>query len=109
MTRAAGVPNKNKRGLKAELKKQFGKDFNVIMMMAENCVTLHEIAKTHKPVGAITVGDTSLIDATSSAKIANEALEKLAQYVEPKLKAVEVTGEDGGPVITAIERIIVEA
>jgi hypothetical protein len=96
MSREPGIPNKNKRGLKAQLKQTYGKDFDVIMMMADNCVTLHAIAQAHKE-GAITVGEASpgdikLIDATSSAKVANEALEKLAQYVEPKLKAIEISG-----------------
>ncbi|MFW0776090.1 MAG: hypothetical protein ACN2B6_00020 [Rickettsiales bacterium] len=102
MTRAAGIPNKNKRGLRAELKKQYGKEFDVIMMMAENCNTLHKVAKAHQPEGAVTIGDAGLIDATTSAKTAIDALEKLAQYVEPKLKAVEVTGEGGEPLSVTV-------
>lgn len=96
MPRNPGIPNKNKRGLKAQLKKAYGEDFDVIMMMADNCVTLHKIAQAHKEgaitAGEATAGDVKLIDATSSAKTANDALEKLAQYVEPKLKAIEVSG-----------------
>lgn len=94
--RAAGIPNKNKRGLKAELKKAYGKDFDVVMMMARNCLTLHDIALQHSE-GLVTSGESEqgngqIIDASSSAKLANEALDKLAQYVEPKLKAIEVSG-----------------
>jgi hypothetical protein len=97
MPRPAGAPNRNKRGLKAQLKRQYGEEFDVIMMMAENCNTLHKIARAHQPEGAVTAGDAELIDASSSAKTANDALEKLAQYVEPKLKAIEISGEEGGP------------
>ena len=96
MTRPAGSPNKNKRGLKAQLKAKFGKDFDVVMMMGQNCVTLHKIATDHAG-GKVTMeegdsGKMNIIDASSSAKLANEALDKLAQYVEPKLKAIEVSG-----------------
>ena len=95
MPRPKNSPNKNKRGLKAELKRAYGDDFDVIMMMAENCKTLHEIAKAHVQTGPegqrlVTVGDDGLIDASSSAKTAIDSLDKLAQYVEPKLKAVEM-------------------
>lgn len=110
--REPGIPNKNKRGLKAELKKAYGKDFDVIFMMAENCLVLHDIAKSHRD-GKKTVdmegGASKIIDASSSAKTAIDALEKLAQYVEPKLKAIEVTGADGDAIqISRVERIIVD-
>jgi len=103
MARTLGALNKNKRGLKYTLKQAYGDEFDVIMMMAKNCVTLHNIAMAHCE-GAVTLGEDveagnpKLINATSSAKIAIDALEKLAQYVEPKLKAVEVTGPEGGPI-----------
>ena len=101
--RPAGVANKNKRGLSVRLKQQYGKDFDVIMMMAQNCLTLHEIANTHRE-GLVSenVDGSKYIDASTSSKTANEALEKLAQYIEPKLKAVEITGVEGGPVQAAV-------
>jgi len=43
-------------------------------------------------------GKMNVIDASSSAKVAIDALEKLAQYVEPKLKAVEISGDPDKPV-----------
>lgn len=98
MTRPAGTPNKNKRSLKAELKKKYGAEFDVIMMMAENCQTLHGIAQTHK-TGKVSFADQETIDASSSAVLANNALEKLAQYVEPKLKAIEISGELSMPTV----------
>lgn len=85
MTRPVGVPNKNKRGLKAQLKRQYGEEFDVVMMMAENCATLHGIAQENKESGV----EIASLTATN----ANNALEKLAQYVEPKLKSVEVSAE----------------
>jgi hypothetical protein len=103
MTRPAGIPNNNKRGLKAQLRAKFGKDFDVVMMMGQNCVTLHKIAMDHAG-GKVTMAEDSggkmnAIDASTSAKMAIDALEKLAQYVEPKLKAIEVSGDSGGPLV----------
>ena len=98
MTRAAGVPNKNKRGLKAQLKQAYGEDFDVIMMMGKNCKQLFDMI----PKDPTAADVDTIIDA-------NTQLDKLAQYVEPKLKAIEVTGEDGGPVqVSAVERTIVD-
>jgi len=101
MARTPGSINKNKRGLKSQLRQAYGADFDVIMMMGKNCVTLHKIATDHAE-GLVSIGvdgyGGKVIDASSSAKTAIDALEKLAQYVEPKLKAVEVSGPDGGPI-----------
>ena len=110
MSRPAGSPNKNKRGLKAQLKAKYGEDFDVIMMMGQNCVTLHKIAMDHAR-GKVTMdesdnGKINVVDASSSAKIANEALDKLAQYIEPKLKAVEVTGEIKSELSFVLEDIL---
>ena len=98
MGRPANAPNRNKRGLSVRLKEQYGEEYDVIMMMAENCQTLHKIAQNHKE-GGLTVGAESTIDASNSATAANNALEKLAQYVEPKLKAIEISGELSMPTV----------
>ena len=98
MARPPNAPNKNKRGLAIRLKEQYGDQFDVIMMMGENCQTLHKIAQEHK-AGGLTVGAESTIDASNSATAANNALEKLAQYVEPKLKAIEISGELSMPTV----------
>ena len=81
MPRESGIPNKNKRGLKSRLKKEYGEDFDVIMMMGRNCKQLFDMIPDNPTVEDI---DT-IIDA-------NTQLDKLAQYVEPKLKAIEVSG-----------------
>lgn len=100
MGRPAGSSNMNKRGLAARLKEQYGAEFDVIMMMAKNCQTLHELAMSDKEVLKRIDGVENETRATNSATLAINALDKLAQYVEPKLKAIEVTGENGGPILT---------
>ena len=81
MGRPAGAANKNKRGLKARLKQEF--DLDVIESMAEQCVKL------------INATPDVVADKEDQQKVesAIDNLNKLAQYCEPKLKAVEVTGE----------------
>jgi hypothetical protein len=74
----------------------YGDDFDPILKMAENAVRMQEIAATSD-------------DEFTHRKECVNAWEKIGQYVMPKLKAVEVTGEEGGPVITTVERIIVKA
>lgn len=68
----------------------YGKDFHPIMQMAKNAAALQEIADEAK-------GE----DLTSAAFAANQAWEKIAPYLEPKLtatsmdlRATEVPHED---------------
>ncbi len=84
--------------MKAELKKQFGQDFNVIFKMAENIVRMQELAEQDP-------------DPESEFGLRKEcvnSLDKIAQYIEPKLKAVEVTGEDGKALFPSSIKIIHE-
>ena len=81
MPRDAGIPNKNKRGMKHRLREAYGDDFDVIMMMGKNCKQLFDMIPEKPTAEDI---DT-IIDA-------NTQLDRLAQYVEPKLKAIEVSG-----------------
>ena len=92
-----GSPNKNKLFLMKRLQDMYGEDFHPIMKMAQNCVTLQKIAYEHKD-GGVSVGDSGVVDASVAAKNANDAWEKVAQYVEPKLKATEFTGNNGNPI-----------
>lgn len=86
-----GISNKNKTYLLNKLKEMYGDEFHPIMNMAENAVKLQEVAND---------------DPTSNNfKAAVDAWEKIAQYVEPKLKAVEVTGKDGEPLIPSSIKI----
>ena len=80
-----GVPNKNKAYLMKRLQDMFGDDFDPIIRMAEQATRLHAQAIDSEE------GTRALIDSIS-------AWDKIAQYVQPKLKAIEITGENGEPV-----------
>lgn len=81
----AGKPNKNKSFLMNRLQEQYGDDFHPIMKMADNAVRLQEILDEVPPedIDKLFVG----------LKMSVDAWDKIAQYTEPKLKAIEVTGE----------------
>lgn len=92
----AGCQNKNKEFLLNRLKDMYGKDFDPILKMAQNCLTLQTIAdKCAKGMRAEDLDSKAVVDASSSAIDAIAAWDKVAQYVQPKLKAVELTGADG--------------
>ena len=99
MPRTKGAPNKNKRGLKSELKKQYGSDFDVIMLMGKNCKLLQGIADEHADALEVPNSPSGRVyainNARESAQIANDELSKLAKYIEPQLKAVEHSSKDG--------------
>ena len=79
-----GSPNKNKEYLMNRLKDMYGDDFDPIIRMAEQATRLH--------AAAIDAEDTKVL--TDSIN----GWDKIAQYVQPKLKAVELTGEDGSSI-----------
>lgn len=88
-------PNKNKRALQLALMNRFGEDFHVVMKVADQAVKLEEIADADP-------------DDAQTRKAALDGWDKVAQYVEPKLKAIEHTGgqdEDGLPQGIKIEII----
>lgn len=62
----------------------YGEDFHPIMKMAENAVTLQAL------IGEVEVDDTAL--KMNAIKSSIDAWDKVAQYTEPKLKAVEMSG-----------------
>jgi hypothetical protein len=91
MASRAGSPNKNKAFLLKTLQKMYGDDFNPVIKMAENAVILQAMA-----------------DADSDPQTRKSALEgwdKVANYVEPKLKAVDHTSSDGSMALSRIELI----
>ena len=90
MTRPAGVPNKNKRSLKRLLKEQYGEDFHPIMQMAKNADRAQKLIDAYE-------GDEQTLFA--GLKFAVDAWDKIAQYTEPKLKAVEVSGSIDIPIV----------
>lgn len=90
MPSRAGSPNRNKAFLLKKLQDMYGEDFNPVIKMAENAVKLQEIA------------DASADDA-NDRKAALDGWDKVANYVEPKLKAVEHSG--GVDLRTLVKRI----
>jgi hypothetical protein len=79
MPSRAGRPNKNKQFLLRKLQEMYGDDFNPVIKMAENAVALQAIAESEP-------------DDANARRSALDGWDKVAQYVEPKLKAVEVQG-----------------
>jgi hypothetical protein len=72
-----GKPNRNKVFLLNRLQDMYGEDFHPIMKMAENAVLLQAEAENSMDVNTL--------------KTAVDAWDKVAQYTEPKLKAIEGT------------------
>ena len=73
------------------LQDMYGDDFHPILKMSENAVRMQDLIKDIPPeeINQMFIGLKSAVD----------AWEKVAQYTEPKLKAVEVTGKDGEDLI----------
>ena len=97
-----GIPNKNKKFLLARLQDMYGESFHPILKMAEAASKLDYIAEEE--------GDVAALNA------AVNAWGKVAEYTEPKLKAVEIRADEGAVVAiqrkrfdgTAIEAEVVE-
>ena len=77
-----GRPNRNKKFLLNRLQDMYGEDFNPVLRMAEQADRLHKIAEM--------AGD------VPSIKASIDAWDKIAVYVEPKLKSVEIKSENLG-------------
>lgn len=78
-----GSPNKNKTFLLKRLQDMYGDDFHPIIKMADNAVRAQDLVDTYD-------GDDEHLFA--GLKFAVDAWDKIAAYTEPKLKAVEHTG-----------------
>lgn len=93
MPRDAGIPNKNKSFLMKRLQDMYGDDFHPIIKIASNCVELQKEVDT-----AVESKDKEAI--VTSIKNANNEWARIAEYTEPKLKAVDVSvsGPDGGAI-----------
>jgi hypothetical protein len=72
--------NRNKKFLIDRLEKMYGKDFDPIMRAAANAVRMEEIAQV------------AVDDEFNCRKECVAAWDKIAKYVTPTLKAVEVQG-----------------
>lgn len=80
-----GSSNKNKKFLLARLQDEYGEQFHPIMNMAKNAVELQRIVDTLP----------ENVEKGSAIIEASKLWEGLAQYVEPKLKAIEHNVGDG--------------
>ena len=78
-----GRPNKNKKFLLARLQDEYGEQFHPIMQMAKNAHQMQSLLENLPE-------DTSVETLFIALKQAIDSWEKIAQYTEPKLKAMEV-------------------
>jgi hypothetical protein len=85
-----GSPNKNKAFLLKRLQDMYGDDFDPIIRMSDHAIKMSAIASE----------DGSM----DNHKTALDGWDKVAQYVQPKLKAVEVSGDPDAPV--EIKRVV---
>ena len=76
-----GSPNKNKAFLLDRLKKMYGDDFDPIINACENAIRMSEMANDG--------GEEEF----NMRKECVNAWDKIAHYVTPKLKAVDITGD----------------
>ena len=83
-----GIPNKNKKFLLARLQDMYGESFHPILKMAEAAAKLDYIAEEE--------GDVAALNA------AVNSWGKVAEYTEPKLKAVEIRADESA--VVAIQR-----
>lgn len=110
MASRVGAPNKNKQFLVSRLKDMFGEDFDPIIKAAQNAVRMQDIADTAQD----SKGDSEeeILFRLKEFELRKECVnswDKIAKYVTPQLKAIEVTGEDGGEIlISRVERLIVK-
>lgn len=115
MARPVGSKNKPKRLLAIRLAEMYGEDFNPVVKMAGNAVNLQKIADNaiegmEKAVELLTSEFTSdddidtyrksIVQVSVTAGDAINAWDRVAQYVQPKMKTIEHTGADGEPLDT---------
>ena len=87
MPSRAGSPNRDKKTLLRLLQERY-----------PNYQPILEIAKAAHKL-------TAMAESSGESELWRDAgamHERVAQYVTPKLKAIEVTGEDGGPIVVQV-------
>lgn len=103
----AGSPNKNKQRLLNALKNEYGEDFEPVMQMAKNASRLQAIADEFYEGDKAEIessdidGGVKVSDKISTARVAQDAWDRIAQYTTPKLKSIEISGDPGAPIYTA--------
>ena len=96
-----GTINKNKQFLLNRLQDMYGEDFHPIMRIAENCHEVQEAAEDivvpplpEKPnADDIKARQEDIDQRIAALKSANYEWSRLAEYTEPKLKAIEINLE----------------
>ena len=81
MARPKGSMNRNSKFLLNRLQDMYGEQFDPVMKMAQQAVKLDELAESDPSV--------------SNQKESIQAWGKIAEFVAPKLKAVEMSGDAG--------------
>ena len=108
MARPMGSSNRNKKYLLNRLQTMYGEDFHPIMKIAKNCVELQDAAEAIEiPNKNAFLNDTEALDSAiqgrmAALKSANAEWSRVAEYVEPKLKSIELVAE------IAVEEDVVE-
>lgn len=100
MARPPNAPNKNKAFLLNRLQEMYGDDFHPIVQIAKNCVELQEkVDSIPDPEpddnGVISPEDVANHAASKviAIKTANNEWSRIAEYTEPKLKAIEIQAD----------------
>jgi len=79
-----GIPNKNRDFLINRLKDMYGKDFDPVIKAAGNAKAMQDIAESEESKALEPKDRVEMHNKT------NQAWDRVAQYTQPKLKAVEV-------------------
>jgi len=98
MSRAPGIPNKNKQRLLNAARAEYGDDFDPVMQMIKNASTMQLLTDGYVSALEETASVDQISKVTDALKDVIEAWNKVAVYITPKLKAIEHTGADGGPI-----------
>ena len=102
MARPTGSKNKNTQFLLNRLQEMYGADFNPILKMAENATRLQK--QVDKQLDESLIYETEKGGKDSTIRLANDEWAKIAPYVSPKLKSVEMELGEGVdiPVFTMV-------
>ena len=97
MARPKGAKSINRHALLLALKRRCGEHFDPIMEMAETYLELKEEAAAVKALHQDTPEEITYVAQALNNNTSHRItlLKEMTQYVYPKKKAVEVTGEDG--------------
>jgi hypothetical protein len=96
--RPKGSSSKNKEFLMKRLQDMYGEDFDPIMMAAKNAYEMNQLSELElTPEQMEEMDGKDLLNFTDAVfnrkKECVTAFDKIAQYVQPKLKAIELSGE----------------